>query len=186
MATICRANSGHMNVSPILLRVRIMYGECWMGPLSCHGRVQVHLGSLHTARFFPVAEHGTVPDIQQFAEVQDVNFNIGELRRLRAIDVNNHAHTVEVLEQAKQTMPRIEPRTLSSADRIVINSPKLIAGGWRDWLLRRRRQYNQYVEWQRANVDERCVSEGRVNGQCLCNMCVARYVGQQVCDNYTK
>nr|CAD7461571.1 unnamed protein product [Timema tahoe] len=44
-----------------------------------------------------------IRDIQQFAEDEDVNFNIGELRRLWAIDVNNHENTVEVLEQAKQS-----------------------------------------------------------------------------------
>nr|CAD7460875.1 unnamed protein product [Timema tahoe] len=45
------------------------------------------------------------------------------------------------------------------------------------------RQDSQCVEWRRVDVDERCASEGREKGLCLCNMCVSHIMSnQQVCD----
>nr|CAD7593913.1 unnamed protein product [Timema genevievae] len=153
MATICLANSGHMNATESSGNV----WKRWMDPLTSRGRelspsssrllahstvfphgrtrhgpvslvdhlvewsfTHVTVTVISRARLSLHSRHPTVlvrchavfiascgseqaqKNIQQFAEDEDVNFNIGELRRLWAIDVNNHENTVEVLEQAKQ------------------------------------------------------------------------------------
>nr|CAD7425737.1 unnamed protein product [Timema monikensis] len=108
----------------------------WTSPVLWSCLVEVGDGSIWSYSY------GTgfyLTDIQQFAEVQDVNFNIGELRRLRAIDYTQFILKGDSLALLDYTMAlsyklhhseicerKLTPFLVGSSENLLFESPPYV------------------------------------------------------------